>query len=1144
MSTGRTYLSICDGWKTAWGDFPGAEAPAFHAAGWETVQVPHNWDDYHGYHQVSHGNLHGVAWYRRAFTVPKEQAGKRCFLLFEGVGSYAKVWLNGQYLGGHAGGRTCFTLDATALLQDGENIIAVRADHPAMIDDLPWVCGGCWGTPNTEGSQPVGIFRPVHLVFTGDVRVEPFGVFVTTPQLSKESAVAHIQTELKNYGGQSKTVRCRTELIGPDGQPVDTLEAECTLAPGACAVLEQDSRVIPNPALWSIASPQLYFARTTVLEGDAVSDSTETRFGMRWIRWSSADVFEKNGVIVSHGRVVDQEKRDLAPSAVNQNFSTYTAGSAKSKVAVASGGVEVTIPVFTGEEAVVSIRTQVVNNDSVPHEIVLESFVQTFNRTKSIATLITPPRTLAPGESVVFEQQTEAIRFPDAWSEENPYLHNLVSTVRAASGIALDYCKTQTPFGIYACQGLANKCDCFRDEAIAAKRYEAVQPGPWTVEIPNAGEYQLIFCAGEGAKMGTLRLDGGQEIALSFRGGKGRSYASHTALLPAGRHTVGLAGAKADCLQLLPGIAAVDVEDLATGTGKNQFLLNGEPVFINGTCEYEHLLGGDHAFSQEQIRTRMQQIKAAGFNALREAHHPHNLRYVEWCDKMGILYWPQMGAHISFDNDRFRENFRTLVKEWVKERRNSPSVILWGIQNESTLPTEFARELTELIRSLDPTATLQRKTTTCNGGTGADWNIPQNWTGTYGGSVTTYDQDIIKGKMYGEYGQYRVIGFHEEGDCEQKQNTGGDVCEELFTYCLETKVRLAQKVKENAYGHFQWIFAAHANPGRETLYCLDGHGVDGVGVINSKGLLTNWGEPVDAYYMYRANFAPKGKEPMVYIASHTWPDRWQQPGEKDNIFVYSNCDEVELFNDVGERSLGVCKREPGETHFAWNGVNVQYNVLYAEGRVGGKTVARDLVLLHNLEPAPHLSSWYRSRENNTQPAPGAQYLYRVNCGGQAYTDCNGNVWAADQPLKGNQWGWSSWAEAYPEVNPLLGSVRAVSDPIDNTQDEALMQSYRYGRQKLRYYFPLAEGDYQVELYMAEPWFGVGGGLDCTGWRLFDVAFNGQTVLADVDLWKEAGVHAAVKKTVPFHVTGGGLEISFPTVKSYQAVISAIAISKK
>jgi hypothetical protein len=71
---------------------------------------------------------------------------------------------------------------------------------------------------------------------------------------------------------------------------------------------------------------------------------------------------------------------------------------------------------------------------------------------------------------------------------------------------------------------------------------------------------------------------------------------------------------------------------------------------------------------------------------------------------------------------------------------------------------------------------------------------------------------------------------------------------------------------------------------------------------------------------------------------------------------------------------------------------------------------------------------------------------------------------------------------------------------------------------------------------------VGGGLDCTGWRLFDVAINEQTVLHDLDIWKEGGTLRAVKKVISARVSGGTLEIHFPRVKSYQAVLCAVAIA--
>jgi hypothetical protein len=45
------------------------------------------------------------------------------------------------------------TLDVTDELKQGVNRLEVKAEHPEMIADMPWVCGGCsseWGF--SEGS--------------------------------------------------------------------------------------------------------------------------------------------------------------------------------------------------------------------------------------------------------------------------------------------------------------------------------------------------------------------------------------------------------------------------------------------------------------------------------------------------------------------------------------------------------------------------------------------------------------------------------------------------------------------------------------------------------------------------------------------------------------------------------------------------------------------------------------------------------------------------------------------------------------------------------------------------------------------------------------------------------------------------------
>ena len=168
-----------------------------------SVNLPHNFDDYYGYRQLRHGNLHGSAIYHKSFTTPKSD-GKRYFLQFEGVGTYATVTLNGHPYPKELVGRTVWTLDITDALRNGQNELKVIVDHPAMQTASPWVCGGCsseWGF--SEGSQPLGIFRPVSLIETDEVRIEPFGVHIWSNAACDS---VFIDTEVRNYTRQPQQI--------------------------------------------------------------------------------------------------------------------------------------------------------------------------------------------------------------------------------------------------------------------------------------------------------------------------------------------------------------------------------------------------------------------------------------------------------------------------------------------------------------------------------------------------------------------------------------------------------------------------------------------------------------------------------------------------------------------------------------------------------------------------------------------------------------------------------------------------------------------------------------------------------------------------------------------------------------------------
>src|SRR5476651_1659912 len=266
----RQDISLNKSWLTAEDDnninaYDGFQNSTFRISGWKAIDVPHNWDEYEGYRRLKHGDKHGFAWYRKNFTA-QVISGKRYFLYFEGVGSYATVWLNGKQIGYHAGGRTTFTLDVTDVIKS-QNVLAVRADHPDRVQDLPWVCGGSSEEVGfSEGSQPMGIFRPVHLIATSPVRIQPFGVHIwNDTTVSERSATLNLETEVKNYGSKLAMLTISNKLLDKQGKVIAQANATEMIKHGEGITVPQAVK-FSEVHLWSLQSPYLYKVVTEVLE--------------------------------------------------------------------------------------------------------------------------------------------------------------------------------------------------------------------------------------------------------------------------------------------------------------------------------------------------------------------------------------------------------------------------------------------------------------------------------------------------------------------------------------------------------------------------------------------------------------------------------------------------------------------------------------------------------------------------------------------------------------------------------------------------------------------------------------------------------------------------------------------------------------
>jgi len=273
-------------WKFHQGDAEGAQDPAFDDSKWEVVNVPHDWSVGEPFNEkVVQGEAcgflpRGIGWYRKTF--PSPQAGERVFLDFDGVCTAADVWLNGTHLGKNYNGYLGFQYDVTDHLNPaGElNVLVVRADN-SRVGSSRWYTGS-------------GIYRDVNLVITGLVYVPRYGVWITTPKITRDQADVHVETIVTNGGAKAGEVTVTTEIYDPAGKLAATGAKTARLKPGASTTIQQDLSV-DRPELWSPEKPNLYKASSRVAVDGKSCDLVETNFGIRTIQFTPEQGLLVNG---------------------------------------------------------------------------------------------------------------------------------------------------------------------------------------------------------------------------------------------------------------------------------------------------------------------------------------------------------------------------------------------------------------------------------------------------------------------------------------------------------------------------------------------------------------------------------------------------------------------------------------------------------------------------------------------------------------------------------------------------------------------------------------------------------------------------------------------------------------------------------
>jgi beta-galactosidase len=267
----------------------------FNDSAWQTVNLPHDWaiqgPFYAGEGVLVGGGMgrlpiQGVGWYRKSLKIAPNDGKKLVYLDVDGAMSYAMVWLNGKLVGGWPFGYNSFRLDLTPYLNPSkDNLLAIRLDNPT--NSSRWYPGG-------------GIYRNVWLTTVDTTHVSQWGTYVTSKEVSTESAIIDTVLQIENKGKSSRTVKVTTEIhvdtksgemIGEFAQTIITIEAG-----DAKKII--GSLKVENPRLWGPLpkqSPNMYVAVTRLSSDNKIIDTFETPFGIRALTYDANKGLLVNG---------------------------------------------------------------------------------------------------------------------------------------------------------------------------------------------------------------------------------------------------------------------------------------------------------------------------------------------------------------------------------------------------------------------------------------------------------------------------------------------------------------------------------------------------------------------------------------------------------------------------------------------------------------------------------------------------------------------------------------------------------------------------------------------------------------------------------------------------------------------------------
>ncbi len=363
------------------------------------------------------------------------------------------------------------------------------------------------------------------------------------------------------------------------------------------------------------------------------------------------------------------------------------------------------------------------------------------------------------------------------------------------------------------------------------------------------------------------------------------------------------------------------------------FWLNGKNIKIKGVCLHGDAGGLGTAVPLAAWERRLTLLKQAGVNAIRTAHNPPSPEFLDLCDRMGFLVMDEMFDCWTVAKNRydyhlyFNEWSQTDTRDTVRRDRNHPCIVLYSAGNEihDTPKAELSKTilsgLVKVFHENDPTRPVTQALFRPNASHDYDDGLA--------------DLLDVVGQNYREN---EILAAHEQNPARKIIGTENT---------LDRRVWLALRDHPAYAGQFLWTGFDYLGESRQWPVIGAGSGLfDRIGTPRPRAFeRQSWWSDRPMVRIARriaasqATPSDPGYDPLTAREGVfcDWSPKNSAPHD-ENVEVYSNCGEVELF--LNGKSLGAKTRPADDSPRTWQ-IAFEPGSLKAVGKNDGQIAATD-----------------------------------------------------------------------------------------------------------------------------------------------------------------------------------------------------------